>query len=237
MKKLTILSTLALSGILMASTLQAGSTRTLTTGIGIGTVPSGLPTSHPYTSKRKSTNTRNTRAGISIDNFRAGGFSNRPDSTFRTSRAPTSFPGQGASHWNPTAATNAGSRLPTFSSFPPNSTSNPGSSMPSSLGAAAPSLGNIPVGGHVANVNPSGIGSSNVGFNTPPTTIPGNIPAGGTASSVIPSTIGGGGAGIPPTVTAPPAAIPPPIPALPDAAGAGMTAAQAGLERRGGGRP
>ncbi len=236
MKKLTILSTLALSGIFLAGTLHAGNTRTLTTGIGTGTVPSGIPTSHPYTSKRKSTNTRNAHAEISLDNFRTGGYSSRPDSTFSAGSAPTSFPGQGASHMNPTAATNAGSHLPTFSSFPPNRTSNPGSGMPSSLGTIAPPLGNIPVGGSVASVTPSGIGSSNVGFAIPPTTIPGisNI-SNSTALNAIPSTIGGGG--IPSTVTAPPATIPPPIPALPDAAGAGMTAAQAGLERRGGGRP
>lgn len=207
MNKLTVLSALTLTSIFLAGSLQAGSPSTLTTGIGAGAANSGL-TGNPYVSQRRSTNTRNDRAGVSIDNFRGG-------SAVTSARgAPTAFPG--AAHMNSTAATNAGSHLPS-GVFPLNGASNPGSVTTS---AAIPGSASV--------------GSSSAGFVAPPATIPGinNIPAGSTALGSIPSAIGGG-------ISAPPSATPPSIPTLstPAAALKGTTAAQAGLDRRGAGRP
>jgi len=185
MKKLTILSVATIAGIFLAGPLHAvGNARTLTTGIGAGTVPSGVPTNHPYSSKRQSTNTRNSRAEISAYNFRTGGFSNRPESTSSVSSAgsaPTEISGNipGDSHAAGVVPSSIGGAGSAGFATPP--TTIPGNSNASISTNAPLAIG----GGAVANTPPT--------FTAPPSLIPATpaFPdAASTGAGNMPSQIG-----------------------------------------------
>jgi hypothetical protein len=96
MKKSTTIGLVA-TGILLCGAAQAANnpntTHTLTSGIGSGTTATGVKSSLPYSSRAK----RNSKADVSLTNYRSG-YSRRPAQSFSSttgaasSSQPTSIP-------------------------------------------------------------------------------------------------------------------------------------------------
>jgi len=157
MKKALLVSVVAASSFILGGSLQAGnnpnSARTLTSGIGSGTSHGKIPASHPYSTRSKGTaksgKSRSSYAGVSLDNYRSGGYSNRPSSSSsRSSAAPSSS--SSSSHGKPIAfpgssaiaehasSTPAGEKTAFPDSFPPSSERS-SAGIPSSVSADIPS--------------------------------------------------------------------------------------------------
>ncbi len=169
---------LVATGMLLCSAAQAGnnpnSTRILTSGIGSGTTTARVPGSLPYNSHAAK---RNSKADVSLTNYRSG-YSRRPDSSTsitsssasssRPTSIPASLPAQAIGH----APESIGGKP-----------AGVGSNAPSSIPASLPSQAT----GHV----PATIGSSassGIVVSTPPTSIPATIPS--QAAGHVPATIG-----------------------------------------------
>ncbi len=157
MKKALLVSVVAATSFILSGALQAGnnpnSARTLTSGIGSGTTHGKIPASHPYTSRSKGTasssKSRSSSAGVSLDNYRSGGYSNSPGSaSSRSSAAPASssssshgkpagFPGSSAIAEH-AGSTPVGEKTAFPSGFPPSNGSSSGG-IPSSVSTGIPS--------------------------------------------------------------------------------------------------
>jgi hypothetical protein len=175
MKKALLVSVVAASSFILSGALQAGnnpnSARTLTSGIGSGTTHGRIPASHPYTSRSKGTTysgkNRSSYAGVSLDNYRSGGYSNSPgSSSSRSSAAPSSS--SSSSHGKPAAfpgssaiakhasSTPAVEKTAFSGGFTPSSGSS-SAGIPSSASAGIPSSVSAGIPSTVANSAPSTI--------------------------------------------------------------------------------
>ena len=173
MNKALLISVVAASSFILSGSLQAGnnpnSARTLTGGIGSGTSQGKIPASHPYTSRSKGTaksgKSRSSYAGVSLDNYRSGGYSNRPGSSSSRSSAapssssrhgkPTAFPGSSAIAKH-ASSTPAGEKTAFSGGFPPSSRSS-SAGIPSTVSAGIPSSVSTGIPSTVTHSAPSTI--------------------------------------------------------------------------------